>query len=169
MLILHDLPALHWAVGGAGIAFITLLMLAVAGKRLGVSTGFESLCAVVLKVPYLRRDTLVRSHSWRLLFLGGLVLGGALSAALGGGWAPTWDLGLFDTHIGWGPVGKLAWIFVGGLFIGFGTRLSGGCTSGHGIFGLSNFEASGLVATLGYMAAGAITTNVVFRLFAGLA
>ena len=42
-------------------------------------------------------------------------------------------------------------MFVGGLFIGFGTRLANGCTSGHGIFGLSNFELPSLVATLGFM------------------
>ena len=47
------------------------------------------------------------------------------------------------------------WLFLateillfGGLFIGFGTRLGNGCTSGHGIFGMSNFERSSFVTTL---------------------
>ena len=52
---------------------------------------------------------------------------------------------MFDSVIGLGPAGKLAWMFVGGLFIGFGTRLANGCTSGHGIFGLANFELPSLV------------------------
>ena len=54
-------------------------------------------------------------------------------------------------------------MFVGGLFIGFGTRLAGGCTSGHGIFGISNLEVPSLVATVSFMVAGIVTTNLVYR------
>jgi hypothetical protein len=54
-------------------------------------------------------------------------------------------------------------MFVGGLFIGFGTRLGGGCTSGHGIFGLSNFELPSLVTTLSFMIAGIATTQFIYR------
>ncbi len=70
---------------------------------------------------------------------------------------------MFDSVIGLGPAGKLAWMFVGGLFIGFGTRLANGCTSGHGIFGLSNFELPSLVATLGFMVGGIVTTELLYR------
>jgi uncharacterized membrane protein YedE/YeeE len=94
----------------------------------------------------------------------GLVLGGVVSALLGGGWAPTWDLGMFDEASA-GFRSKLAWMFVGGLFIGFGTRMAGGCTSGHGIFGLSNLERPSLVATLSFMASGMVTTNVITAIF----
>jgi uncharacterized membrane protein YedE/YeeE len=55
-------------------------------------------------------------------------------------------------------------MFVGGLFIGFGTRLAGGCTSGHGIFGLSNFERPSLVSTISFMLGGFLTTQIVYRL-----
>ena len=71
--------------------------------------------------------------------------------------------GPFDQVIGLGHAGKLAWMFAGGLFIGFGTRLAGGCTSGHGIFGMSNFERPSLVSTLSFMAAGILTTQIVYR------
>ena len=60
-------------------------------------------------------------------------------------------------------MGKLAWMFGGGLFIGFGTRMAGGCTSGHGIFGLSNLERASLESTLAFMAAGVATTWLVYR------
>jgi hypothetical protein len=53
------------------------------------------------------------------------------------------------------------------LLIGFGTRLAGGCTSGHGIFGLSNFEWPSLVSTLSFMAAGAVVTNLLYRVIFG--
>jgi uncharacterized membrane protein YedE/YeeE len=54
-------------------------------------------------------------------------------------------------------------MFAGGLLVGFGTRLAGGCTSGHGIFGNSNFEVASLVASCSFLAAGIVTTNVIYR------
>jgi len=168
MLILHHLEPYHWAIAGAGIGVLTLILLGIGKRRLGVSTGFENVCGLVLNAPYFRRESLRASDTWRLPLLAGLLLGGVLSAVVGGGWAPTWDLGVFDAVIGWGPAGKVAWMFVGGMFIGFGTRMAGGCTSGHGIFGLSNFERSGMLATVSFMATGVITTNVIYRLVMGV-
>ncbi len=162
-LILHGLTPIHWAVAGAAIAAITLCLLFVANRRLGLSSGLEDVCSLLLKLPYFTRSSVRAGRAWRLPFIAGLAFGGFLSAVLGGGWAPTWDLGMFDQVIGLGPAGKLAWMFAGGLFIGFGTRLGGGCTSGHGIFGLSNFEMPSLVTTLSFMAGGLATTQIVYR------
>jgi uncharacterized membrane protein YedE/YeeE len=162
-LLMNGLQPLHWAAAGAGIAVITLLLLFLANRRLGLSSGFEDICSLVLPFRYFRRSSLLSARRWRLPLVAGLLLGGFLSAVTGGGWAPQWDLGMFDQVIALGTAGKLAWMFVGGLFIGFGTRLAGGCTSGHGIFGLSNFELPSLVTTLSFMAAGMVTTNLVYR------
>jgi uncharacterized membrane protein YedE/YeeE len=167
MLILHELEPLHWAVAGIALGVITLLLLWVGNQRLGISTGFENLCALVLRAPYLQRGEITRSRGWRLPFLGGLVLGGFLSAATSGGWAPFWDLGMFDAHVGLGPAGKLAWMFGGGVLIGFGTRMAGGCTSGHGVFGISNLERASIESTLCFMAAGIATTGLVYGAWGG--
>ena len=162
-LILNALPPIHWAVGGASIALVTLILLFVANRRLGISTGFEDICSLVLTQAYFRRASIKDGRQWRLPFLAGLVVGGFVSALLGGGWHPTWALGMFDQVVGWGPAGKVAWMFVGGLFIGFGTRLAGGCTSGHGIFGLSNLELPSLLSTVSFMAGGILTTQLLYR------
>ncbi len=163
-LILHDIAPMHWALAGAAIAAITLVLLFVLNRRLGLSSGFEDLCSLALPLPYFRRGPLLASRRWRLPFVIGLLCGGVLSAVLGGGWRPTWDLGMLDTHLGLGPAGKIVWMFVGGLLIGFGTRLAGGCTSGHGIFGLSNLEWPSLVATASFMAGGILMTQILYRL-----
>ena len=168
MLIASGLEPMHWAVAGGLIGAMTLLLLVFAKRRLGLSTGFESVCALVVRAPYFRRASLQGSAPWRLAMVGGLVLGGVLSAVLGDGWSPTWELGALGDRLGLGEAGLALYMFVGGIFIGFGTRLAGGCTSGHGIFGVSNFEASGWVSTLAFMAAGVVTTQVVFRLLVGL-
>jgi uncharacterized membrane protein YedE/YeeE len=168
-LILNNLPPLHWALAGLGIAGVTLALLLLASRRLGISTGFEDICSLVLPAPYFQRAAVTSGRPWRLPFLAGLALGGFLSASLGGGWAPTWDLGMFDDAIGFGPAGKVAWMFAGGLLIGFGTRLAGGCTSGHGIFGLANLERPSLITTATFVASGIVTTQIVYRVIFPLA
>ncbi len=162
-LILHGLPAWHWAASGAAIAAITLLLLAVGNRRLGISSGFEDVCSLVLRQPYFQRGRTIHGRRWRLPFLAGLVLGGALSAVLGGGWSPTWAAGRLDAALALSPATKLVWMFVGGLFVGFGTRMANGCTSGHGIFGLSNFELPSLVATLCFMGSGLVVTQLLYN------
>ena len=52
-------------------------------------------------------------------------------------------------------------LIVGGVFVGFGTSYGGGCTSGHAISGLANFQLPLLVATLGFFAGGLIATWII--------
>jgi len=155
---------MHWALAGVGIGFVTLVLLFTTGHRLGISSGFEDLCSLVYRAPYLKRAELVSARRWRLPFLLGLLVAGAASSALAhhGTLTVTWDLGRFDTTFGWGPMAKAAFMFLGGIFIGFGTRLAGGCTSGHGIFGISNFERASVTSTLSFMASGMVTTALIY-------
>jgi uncharacterized membrane protein YedE/YeeE len=53
---------------------------------------------------------------------------------------------------------------VAGLLVGFGTRLGSGCTSGHGVCGLSRLSPRSLVATLMFMASGFLTVFVLRHL-----
>ena len=79
---------------------------------------------------------------WRLWFVGGLFAGGVALAVF----AP-------DTLSE--PSGRpLAWVALAGLLVGFGTRMGNGCTSGHGVCGLSRFSPRSLVAVLTFMTTG---------------
>jgi uncharacterized membrane protein YedE/YeeE len=155
---------MHWAAAGGAVAAVTLILMFATNRRLGFSSGFEDLCGLALRQPYFSRGSLRAAREWRLPLVAGLMIGGFASAVLGGGWRPTWELGRFDAAIEAGHAAKLAWMFGGGLLIGFGTRLANGCTSGHGIFGISNFERSGLLATLTFLGAGIATTHIIYRL-----
>jgi uncharacterized protein len=163
-LILSGAYPIHWAVAGGAIAAVTLCLLFFGNRRLGISGGLDDICSLILERPYFAQAAVHASRKWRLPFMAGLVVGGIVSARLSGHWAPTWDLGMFDQVIGFGHAGTLAWMFAGGLLIGFGTRLANGCTSGHGIFGLSNFELPSLVATLSFMAGGVVTTQIIYHI-----
>ena len=82
---------------------------------------------------------------WRWMFLVGLVAGALLYHTLSGAPYPA-------------PA-SLEWPFavVGGLLVGFGTRLGSGCTSGHGVCGIGRLSTRSVIATLMFMATGVLT------------
>lgn len=162
MLALHHLTAMHWALGGLVIALVTLALQFVGNRSLGVSSGLEDLCAIVSDRPALRA-TADEGSAWRLPFILGLFLGGLASALLAGGWSPTFAVEPLDAAARLSPAAKTAWFFAGGLCTGFGTRLAGGCTSGHGIFGMARLQPASLRATAAFMVVGAVTSNLLYR------
>jgi len=87
--------------------------------------------------------------SWRALFLGGLLTGGAAAVLV----SPA----AFADTSGRG----LGFAVAAGLLVGLGTRLGNGCTSGHGVCGISRFSVRSLLATITFIAAGALTVFVV--------
>ena len=58
------------------IALVTLTLLVVANRRLGVSSGLEDVCSLVLERPYFQRGAVLSGRPWRLPFMAGLLLGG---------------------------------------------------------------------------------------------
>lgn len=87
-------------------------------------------------------------RSWRWMFLVGLLLGGFL-------------LRIFIPAALGPALRGIPWLLGAGLLVGFGTRLSGGCTSGHGVCGLSRLSGRSLAATLTFIAAGVVTVWLV--------
>lgn len=84
---------------------------------------------------------------WRLAFVGGLLLGGLLLRF-------AWPEQAFFGSL---PARSPVLLVAAGLLVGFGTRLANGCTSGHGVCGLSRGSVRSLAATLTFMATGAGT------------
>jgi uncharacterized membrane protein YedE/YeeE len=141
-----------WWIGGAAIGSIVLLLLFTENQLLGVSGGCGELCVF-------HRDPTAR-RSWRLRFLFGIVVGGALSAFFGGR-APTWSMGTFDAIFGASFAVKLGVLTLSGVLIGAGARLAGGCTSGHGIVGTALGSRASLIATSLFLIAGFATTHFI--------
>ncbi|QWE11440.1 YeeE/YedE family protein [Polynucleobacter sp. es-EL-1] len=90
--------------------------------------------------------------TWRLALLGGILT------------APLWSALLFGMHTI--TIIDADWIaiVIAGLLVGFGAHYGSGCTSGHGICGLSSLSPRSLVATLSFMAAGFLTVYVIRHL-----
>jgi hypothetical protein len=94
------------------------------------------------------------------LFFVGLVLGGALSYAIGPGLAPSFAMhgSLFSHYFGSSPAVAAGVLFGGGVLVGAGTRMAGGCTSGHGLCGVSQLQLGSLLATASFFATGVLTS-----------
>ncbi len=75
---------------------------------------------------------------------------------------PALMLPLYSVEVSTNITSNLAVIIAGGLLVGIGTRLANGCTSGHGVCGISRFSLRGIVATVFYLLAGGIAM-VLFR------
>jgi uncharacterized membrane protein YedE/YeeE len=121
-------PALF---GGALIGFAAAALRLATGKTAGVSGILEG---VLLREK--------GEAGWKLAFLVGLLAGGVLLALF----RPSSFTSL--------PHPALAWAIAGGLLVGFGTRLSGGCTSGHGICGVGSLSKRSIVAMIVFTGVG---------------
>ncbi len=121
------LPSL---IGGLLIGLASVWLLAANGRIAGVSGILHGLFA---QPP--------GDRSWRFLFILGLVTAGFAWHAYAGPAAAREGFGL-------------GWAAAAGLLVGFGTRVGGGCTSGHGVCGLGRLSVRSLVAVAIFMATG---------------
>ena len=125
--------------GGLLIGIAVILFFISTGRLAGVS-GIVN-------------NTLTNTKNWlsNFLFLVGLVLG------------PSVYVLILNKDIAFSMTSSLPLIIIGGILVGFGTKIGSGCTSGHGICGISRFSVRSIVATITFMVIAMITV-VLLRL-----
>ena len=142
---MENFTPLSATIGGMIIGLSATLLLLFNGRIAGVSGIVDP-----------TSPASAGERSWRLAFSFGLIAGGAVMLLL----RPE-SFGV--------PTGRSLWaVGVAGLLVGFGTRLGNGCTSGHGVCGLSRMSKRSLVATCTFMGAGFATTYLVNHVVGGL-
>ena len=134
------LPGYPEAAPLAGLAGGVLIGLAAAVMLLGLGR-IAGVSGIAAKAAGLGGSGIARGGAW--MFLISLPLGALLVSLAQGGIAASFASA---------PV-----LVIAGLLVGIGTRLGSGCTSGHGVCGVSRFSARSIVATLTFMAAGIAT------------
>ena len=168
-----------WYVAGPLIAFSMYLMF-YFGRKFGVSSNLETVCSMVgagRLVDYFKFDW--RENRWNLTFVLGLIIGGFVAnqwlspnqvVALNPNTVSDLaDLGIANAGSTYLPDEifsldamfslKGFLILIGaGLLVGFGARYAGGCTSGHGIVGLSSLSRESFIAIAGFFIGGLIMT-----------
>jgi uncharacterized membrane protein YedE/YeeE len=158
--------------------------LLIGNRSFGVSANLRHICSALVpgKLEYFRYNWR-RDGLWNLLFLAGILLGGFIASH----WAAPHDvaispatkdalakLGIHDFS-GIAPRELFNWhalltlpgfvcIIGGGFLVGFGTAYAGGCTSGHAITGLANFQFPSFIAVCGFFAGGLAATYVLLPL-----
>lgn len=133
------------ALGGVAIGASAVLLMAALGRIAGISGIAGSLLSGAEK----------GDRGWRVAFLAGLVAAPLLAWLLRG------ESGLGLPQVSW------PWMAVAGLLVGFGTRLGGGCTSGHGVCGIARLSPRSLLATIVFMVVGAGTVFVIRHVLGG--
>ena len=123
--------------GGILIGLAAALMLLALGRIAGVS-------GLAAKAVGLGGSGIARGEAW--MFLVGLPLGALIVSLASGGIAASFA--------------SPAILAIAGVLVGIGTRLGSGCTSGHGVCGVSRLSARSIVATLTFMAAGISTVAI---------
>lgn len=137
----------HYLAGGLCIGLGVALLYLATGRLSGMSSVFSSTWSYVSARSFFQQPRWLSSRLWRLQLALGLVIGAAL-----------WWLVL-------GPAepqstGVPSWrLLLGGVVAGFGARLAGGCTSGHGICGMGSLKLPSLLAVITFMATGFVTAQ----------
>ena len=126
------------AIGGGLIGLSAVLLMLLTGRVAGISGIFGGLL-----------QCRSNDRGWRVAFVAGLILAPVVAGLIGYGMTP--------------PILPANWtvIVAAGLLVGFGARLGGGCTSGHGICGIGRLSGRSIAATIVFMATAIVTVAVV--------
>ena len=131
---MEDFTPISGFVGGLLIGLAVALMLLLNGRVAGISGIVGGLLTLRL-----------RDNAWRIAFVAGLVLGALAYLSTAEGSAPVKVLA------------SLPAVLVGGLLVGFGTRLGSGCTSGHGLCGMARLSRRSFAATATFFGVAMLT------------
>ena len=167
------LTASRWSpyVAGAGIGLLSCAAFAFSDRFLGCSGAYSRTCGMIEKVfrgkkvdesPYYRKIAPV--VEWEVMLVLGVVLGAFLSAKISGDFHVMTVPAKWSAAFGDSVVLRLAVALLGGVFMGFGARWAGGCTSGHGISGTLQLAVSSWIAAACFFVGGIATAMLLFSL-----
>jgi len=132
-----DFTPISALIGGGFIGLGAVALFLSIGKIAGIS-GIVSQISLDLKV----------TEFWRIAFAVGLIIGCLLS------------FNLLDVPEPNAPTGSTPMLILSGLLVGLGTVIGSGCTSGHGVCGISRFSIRSIVATLIFIGFGMATATL---------
>jgi len=138
-----DFTPLEALIEGALIGISSVVLLAARRRILGISGIVGSLLQ--------RANTPPNHYLWRILFICGILLATVISNIFN--LIPKLDIR-----------SDYSTLIIGGLLVGFGTRMGSGCTSGHAVCGLGRLSPRSFLATITFMASGFLTAYVFYHL-----
>ncbi len=159
---------------GVGIGMLVWLSLMLSDKAIGCSTAFARTSGMSERLLRGKRvheklyyQEFTPHIDWEWMLVLGVIVGGFLSALLSGSLAVETVPRLWQAAFGSSIVLRMAVALTGGICIGFGARLAGGCTSGHGISGALQLAAGSWIALCCFFIGGILTALVVIEWLGG--
>jgi uncharacterized membrane protein YedE/YeeE len=152
------LARLPWYVAGPLIGLLMIGLRATLNKPFGALGGYIDLAENGLSPGRL---------GFRFYLLIGLVLGGALFAIVSGSFLPSLAYGTAGGLLSEQLPAQFATLLGAGLIMGYGARMAGGCTSGHGMSGMSLMSPASIVACITFFATAVILANALELLAGG--
>jgi uncharacterized membrane protein YedE/YeeE len=139
----------RYAIGGLFVGLGAAVIYLGTGISAGASTFLESTLSYVSGQS--RFQQYVASRDWRVVFTLGVVLGAAVYAVIYQG--GTWTTGVAPWRL-----------LIGGVFVGIGTRVGKGCTSGHGVCGVGSASKTSIAGVLAFLVTAILTAQIVAAL-----
>ncbi|HSG26911.1 MAG TPA: YeeE/YedE thiosulfate transporter family protein [Candidatus Krumholzibacterium sp.] len=155
---------------GICIGVLSWFTFLLSNKPIGCSTAFARTSGMIGKLfrgrkidemDYYKEFT--PSIDWEWMLVLGIVLGAFISAKISGDFEWLTVPAVWAKSFGTAPLPRILTALAGGIFLGFGARWAGGCTSGHGISGTLQLAASSWVAAICFFIGGIATAMFIFR------
>lgn len=146
---------LNWLIYGALIGLFVPVTLLIGNKQFGISSSLQNICSVILpKTKSVFKGYDFKLNDWKTYFVVGVVMGGFFASNVFN------KLPIDYLPEEYYSIAGILTLFIGGVFVGFGTRYANGCTSGHSITGLSMLKLSSLIATISFFVGGLFYTFI---------
>lgn len=146
-------------LGGLLIGWFIVLHFIVIGRSAGCSTGY----ACIIDKMHKKTKPFGKLDNFKFFFIVGLPLGGLIHAFIyQGSWQPSFDMGLYEAILPTDIGAKALILLAGGILLGFGARMAGGCTTGHALVGGALLNWSSILAAVLFFAFATVTTWVLF-------
>ncbi|HQO10144.1 MAG TPA: YeeE/YedE thiosulfate transporter family protein [Clostridiales bacterium] len=156
---------------GAGIGILSWFTFIFLKKPIGCSTAFARASGMIGKL-FSRKTINGKQYfkeyppviDWEIMFVIGIVIGAFISAYISGDFNIITVPRLWAREFGDSFIFRIIISIIGGIFLGFGARLAGGCTSGHGISGAMQMAVSSWVSAIFFFIGGGVTAYLMFSL-----
>src|SRR6056297_64452 len=141
----------------------------ISKRPIGVSTAFARLSGMIEKI-FIGKKAEYKEYyqnyepivDWEVMLVIGVILGSFVSSLLSGNFEIKIIPELWLNNFGNTPILRLIIALIGGVFVGFGARMSGGCTSGHGISGTMQLAVTSWIALFSFFIGGIISAQILF-------
>jgi uncharacterized protein len=156
---------------GIGIGILSWFSFLISREPISCSTSFARTSGAIERLfrgkeaafkPYYQEIKLV--VGWQGMLVIGIVIGSLISALLSGDFHWQWVPSRWESTFGNSPALRVIVALIGGVFLGFGARWAGGCTSGHGISGTLQLAVSSWISALCFFIGGILMAQFLFKI-----